>query len=172
MRWSDELRRLYDLCYCGFAGMGSHRGLTKMAVTARGRVMGYKSKIQRELDKYDMQWCDAVCPDVAKYGDEADKRIAELEADLRFRSNLSRDQVVSVLLENEKMEQQIEALTQDRNLIAEYLATDPPFDECAGIDIHERAATYSAERYSEQPNPSDYYRAFMDCVRAALQEDE
>jgi hypothetical protein len=41
--------------------------------------MSYEYKIQKELDKHDQQWCDAVCPSVAKYGKQADKRIALLE---------------------------------------------------------------------------------------------
>jgi hypothetical protein len=45
--------------------------------------MNYEAKIQRELDRHNQQWCDARCPDVVKFGKQADKRIAEAEALLR-----------------------------------------------------------------------------------------
>lgn len=44
-------------------------------------MSNYEAKIQKELDKHDRQWCDAVCPSVAKFGRQADNRIAELEAE-------------------------------------------------------------------------------------------
>jgi len=39
--------------------------------------MKYEEKIKRELDKYNRQWESTVCPDVIKYGKQADKEIAQ-----------------------------------------------------------------------------------------------
>ena len=41
--------------------------------------MSFEQKIQKELDKHGRQWCDAVCPNVARFGKQADRRIAELD---------------------------------------------------------------------------------------------
>ena len=72
-----------------------------------------------------------------------------------------------------QLEARVAALRAERTLIAEYIHDDPPFDECAGVDIHERACLYSADKYGERSTPEDYYKAFLDCCRAALiQESE
>lgn len=42
-------------------------------------MIKYEIKIQNELDKHDRQWNDSVCPDVAKYGKQADKEIEKLK---------------------------------------------------------------------------------------------
>ena len=63
----------------------------------------------------------------------------------------------------------IAELEAERELIAEYLLEDPPFDVCAGIDLHERASLYDAELSDEGPTATAYYKAFLDCCRKALQ---
>ena len=40
--------------------------------------MSYEKKIEKELAKHDRQWEDAVCPDVVKFGKQADRKIKEL----------------------------------------------------------------------------------------------
>jgi hypothetical protein len=44
-------------------------------------MMNFEEKIQKELDRHEQQWCDAVCPSVTKFGRQADRRIAALEAE-------------------------------------------------------------------------------------------
>lgn len=39
----------------------------------------YQVKIRDELDKYPLQWYDAVRPSVEKYGRQADKEVRELK---------------------------------------------------------------------------------------------
>ena len=39
----------------------------------------YQVKIRDELDKYPLQWHDAVRPSVEKYGRQADKEVRELK---------------------------------------------------------------------------------------------
>ena len=44
--------------------------------------MSYEKKIEKELAVYyARQWEDAVCPSVKKFGRQADKRIAKLQAE-------------------------------------------------------------------------------------------
>ena len=63
-----------------------------------------------------------------------------------------------------ELEAEVARLHEERDLIAAFLHEEPPFDDCAGVDLHERAAFYS-----EQSSPDDYYRAFIDCCEAALE---
>ena len=42
--------------------------------------MSYEKKIQKELNKHDQQWCDAVCPSVTKFGIQADKEVKLLKS--------------------------------------------------------------------------------------------
>ena len=50
--------------------------------------MSYEKRIQKELDKHDQQWEDAVCPNVARFGRQADKEIARLNNLLNKKEHL------------------------------------------------------------------------------------
>jgi len=69
----------------------------------------------------------------------------------------------------ERLEAENKRLREQRVLIAQFIYKHPPFDECAGIDLHERAAEYSSLVYAEYSMPGDYYQAFLDCCAAALE---
>jgi len=77
-------------------------------------------------------------------------------------NKLAQERIAELEAENKR-------LREEKNLIAKYLCSDPPFDACAGIDLHERAAFYTADIYAEESSPEDYYRAFIDCCKAALE---
>ena len=85
------------------------------------------------------------------------QRIAELEAqELGFIQTLS------------SQSEELRRLREERALIGEFIFREAPFDECAGVDIHAVAYDYDGDT----PTPEGYYRAFLDCCRAALPEDE
>jgi len=73
----------------------------------------------------------------------------------------------------ERKNERIAELEAERRTIAQYIKDDPPFDTCAGIDLHERASNYAAPGGHEgNPLPEHYYKAFIDCCNAALLREE
>lgn len=45
-------------------------------------IMSYENKIQKELERHERQWHDAICPNVTKYGKQADNEIEVLKRQL------------------------------------------------------------------------------------------
>ena len=75
----------------------------------------------------------------------------------------------TLLDELEIKDKRIAELEAERRTIAQYIKDDPPFDTCAGIDLHERASDYAAPEGREgNPSPEHYYKAFIDCCKAAI----
>ena len=71
-----------------------------------------------------------------------------------------------------ELREKISALEAEAMIIGRYMASDPPFDVCAGIDLHERAADYDNKQNCEiNADPDAYFRAFVDCCKAALKQE-
>ena len=109
------------------------------------------------------------CPDCLghiheKAMEAAKARIDELEAKLDASET---ELAIRTRSANEAMAE-VERLSQERDLIARFIHDDPPFDVCAEIDLHERAAAYMTSQDTDTPDKEDYYRAFLDCCKAAL----
>ena len=110
---------------------------------------------------------------VMMYGGEAflyaRDLIAELEAEIAKRERPDLKVLYAAIAERDKC---IAELETEAMIIGRYMASDPPFDVCAGIDLHERAADYDNKQNCEiNADPDAYFRAFVDCCKAALKQE-